>query len=138
MIDDVERLLLGAMLASDARLEAEESGNNREFRMVGDPTEGALVVAAAKAELDREMLRDRYERVDEIPFDSTRKRMSTLHVEPHHEGDHVMFVKGAPDVLLDLVTHVYHDGEKMPLTPELRERIARANREMAQQALRVL
>ncbi len=136
-IPDAKQLLLGGMLASDARLEVEAVDGTKSYRLVGDPTEGALVVAAQKAGLDPNTIKSVYPRVAEIPFDSARKRMSTLHRDPEGDG-YVLFVKGAPDVLLDLVTHVYHDGQDLPLTPELKERIARANREMAAHALRVL
>jgi Ca2+-transporting ATPase len=135
--DDVEQLLLGAMLASDARLEEHREDGVVSYRVVGDPTEGALIVAAAKAGMRRERLEDAYPRVDELPFDSTRKRMSTLH-RTLEGDDYLLFTKGAPDVLLDLVSHVYHNGKPTPLTPELEERIAQANEAMASQALRVL
>jgi Ca2+-transporting ATPase len=109
--------------------------------MVGDPTEGALVVAAAKAGIDRETIEAQCPRVDEIPFDANRKRMSTLTRVSDcipGERDYVLFVKGAPDFVLDLSTHVYHEGEEVPMTPELRDRIAVANSQMASDALRVL
>jgi Ca2+-transporting ATPase len=136
-IPDLTYLLTGALLASDARLEQDTSDSARDFRIVGDPTEGALVVAAAKANLTRERLETLYPRVGEIPFDSLRKRMSTLHNHPDGH-DYILFVKGAPDFVLELCTHVYDKGDEMPLTPALRDRIANVNRDMAQQALRVL
>jgi len=138
-IHDVRQLLTAAALASDARLEIDEDDANG-VRMVGDPTEGALVVAAAKAGLMRNQLERDFPRVDEIPFDASRKRMSTLHRVPgvHDEYDYMLYVKGAPDFVLDLSTHVYHDGQAIPMTPELRERIERANKQMASAALRVL
>jgi Ca2+-transporting ATPase len=108
----------------------------RRYRIAGDPTEGALVVAAAKANLTRENMETRYPRVDEIPFDAVRKRMSTLHHDP--DGDYVLFVKGAPDLVLDLCTQVGHHGDVKPLTPQMKEHIANVNRDMAREALRVL
>ncbi len=129
-------LLRAALLSSDAMLENNTSENGQPFRVVGDPTEGALVVAAAKANLTRDRLEASYPRIDELPFDSTRKRMSTLHLDP--DGHYVLFLKGAPDIVLDLCTHLY-DGEGIrEMTPALRERVANINRDMAQQALRVL
>jgi magnesium-transporting ATPase (P-type) len=106
--------LQAAMLASDARLEPEPaaSGEGR-WRMVGDPTEGALVVAAAKADLHRERVEALYPRVAEVPFDSDRKRMSTIHRVPGShfaakdaaalsvETPYVAFVKGAPALALE-------------------------------------
>ncbi len=129
---DLHRLLLGGLLASDAILEA----TNGNYRMVGDPTEGALVVAAAKANLWREEIERRYPRVNEVPFDSTRKRMSTIHKDP--EGGYIVFTKGAPEIVLELCTHIRLNGQDVPLEEKMRERVLQVNREMANQALRVL
>ena len=107
-------LLQGGMLASDARLEENPAAAQGADRccMVGDPTEGALVVAAAKAGLARDRIDALFPRVAEIPFDSDRKRMSTIHRVPGTQAvpsgaasvcpgsPYVMFVKGAPDLLL--------------------------------------
>jgi Ca2+-transporting ATPase len=134
---ELANLLTGALLCSDARLEADTSDSGRSFRIVGDPTEGALVVAAAKANLTRERLEQLYPRRDEIPFDSIRKRMSTLHNDPD-SNRFILFAKGAPDILIKQCTHFYSDGEIKPLTPEMREHILNVNRNMAQEALRVL
>ena len=86
---DTHRLLMGGLLASDASLEvldedviAGDNGGERRYRMVGDPTEGALVTAAAKAHLWRDEVEGEYPRINEIPFDSARKRMSTVHETP--------------------------------------------------------
>ncbi len=136
---DLAQLLTGALLCSDARLEIVpgEGGTGREFRIVGDPTEGALVVAAAKANLTRIKMEELYPRINEIPFDATRKRMSTLHNDADGKG-YVLFVKGAPDLLLELCASVYEQGEAKPLTPEMRRTVGDVNRQMASQALRVL
>ncbi len=83
--------------------------------MVGDPTEGALVVAAAKANMWRDKAEARYPRVAEVPFDSARKRMSTFTRTADGQG-YVAFVKGAPDFVLELCTHALRDGE--PVAPE--------------------
>ncbi len=137
-VPDLIHLLRGALLASDARLEPlEDDANGRSYRIAGDPTEGALVVAAAKADLLREQVEDELPREDEIPFDSVRKRMSTLHSQQESD-EHILFVKGAPDLVLDLCTRYYFKGDIKPLTPEFREHIANVNRDMARQALRVL
>jgi Ca2+-transporting ATPase len=136
-LPDIANLLTAALLCSDARLEALPDAGGREYRIVGDPTEGALVVAAAKANLPREKLEELYPRHNEIPFDATRKRMSTLHNDPDGKG-YILFVKGAPDLMLDLCSQIFDQGEVRPMTPEWRQRIADANRTMAQGALRVL
>ena len=140
-------LLRGALLCSDARLE--ESGHvasEMTYRMVGDPTEGAMVVAAAKANLWRKDVERTLPRVAEIPFDSERKRMTTIHQVmdgrmPHPDlarSPFVAFVKGAPDVVLQYCDCVIEDGQVQPLTEEKRKAVLDANQEMARQALRVL
>jgi Ca2+-transporting ATPase len=132
---DLERLLLGALLASDARLEPAEEVQNG-YRMVGDPTEGALVVAAAKAGLWRDDAEARYPRVAEIPFDADRKRMTTIH--QLEDGSLLAFVKGAPDLVIGLCDTVLEHGQSVPLTPERRQELLVANAGMASEALRVL
>ncbi|MCI0708726.1 MAG: cation-translocating P-type ATPase [Chloroflexi bacterium] len=133
---EVEQILRGALLASDARLENDKN-NPSHYRMVGDPTEGALVVAAAKAGFWRKEVEDQYPRVDEIPFESDRKRMSTIHKQPDN-GDYVVFVKGAPDIVINLCDTIYENGKPVEITPERRDNILEKNKLMASQALRVL
>ncbi len=139
--------LWAGLLCSDAVLE--KGAGDAEHRMVGDPTEGALVVAAAKAGYWRADQERRYPRVAELPFDSDRKRMTTIHAleivadedaSPFHTGDHgyVAIVKGAPDIVLDHCTHAQGPDGPVPLTEELRERILKSNAAMASQALRIL
>ena len=120
--------LTGGALCSDARLEWRAGAPVAS----GDPTEGALLVAAAQEGLDQHKLEEALPRTDELPFDSTRKRMSTIHALP--EGGYRVYVKGAPDVLLPRCTQ----GPKGPLSPDDRGRITAANEEMARKALRVL
>jgi len=151
-IDDVEvgGLLWAGALVNDAQLEPTgESADKPTYRMVGDPTEGALVVAAAKAGLWRAELERRYPRVAEVPFDADRKRMSTIHelrevgeddgspFVPRDKG-YVVCVKGAPDLLLECSTQLLHRKGPLPIDAEDRQQIAAANSHMASQALRVL
>lgn len=137
-MDPHMRLLLtiGA-LCNDSKLEEGKGEREEEksWRILGDPTEGALVVVAAKAGIFPGDLEKIMPRLQEIPFDSDRKRMSTLH--PCGEG-YVAYIKGAPDVMLDLSSKIYRDGRAVPITGEDREEILRVNRQMAGQALRVL
>ncbi|MGD0624643.1 MAG: cation-translocating P-type ATPase [Thermodesulfobacteriota bacterium] len=142
-------LLHGAVLCNDAKLEesGEEKGE-RTFRMVGDPTEGAMVVAAAKGGLWRGEVEKTLPRVQEIPFDSERKRMTTIHQAQIVPGQVnricfdcppvVAFVKGAPDIVLDLCDGILEDGKPTPLSEEKRKEVLAANQDMARQALRVL
>lgn len=133
---EVEQILRGALLASDARLEKDKN-NPGQYRMVGDPTEGALVVAAAKAGFWRKDVEEQYPRVDEIPFEADRKRMSTIHRLPDNKG-YIVFVKGAPDIVIDLCDTIYENGKAVEITPERRENILSKNSQMASHALRVL
>ena len=144
---DVAALLLSGLLCNDADLA--EGAGDASWRIIGDPTEGALVVAAAKAGLRRADMAKALPRVAEIPFDSDRKRMTTIH---RHDPTTartstpagfsyppvVAFVKGAPDVVLDLCSRVLQDGQAVPLTEDKRREVLERNREMAGNALRVL
>lgn len=94
MPDDVRELLLGGVLCNDASLDGREG----EWRMMGDPTEGALVVAAEKVGLGVEALRARFRRLDAIPFESEHQFMATLHDDGR--GGRLLFLKGAPEVVL--------------------------------------
>jgi Ca2+-transporting ATPase len=136
-ISEINMLLTGALLSSDARLETNEEEGQQIYRIVGDPTEGALVVAAAKADLHRHAVEALYPRVGEIPFDAARKRMSTLHHD-HSSQSHILFVKGAPDLVLDRCHTVLEDGYKVPLNAARREHIRDLNRTLGRQVLRVL
>ncbi len=142
--------LWGGALCNDAVLE-KGTDSNSGYRMVGDPTEGAMVVAAAKAGYWREELEAIYPRVNEIPFDADRKRMTTIHGLDGADADrlspittessgsaYVAIVKGAPDLVLDQCDKIQTDRGPEPLTAERREAILKANAFMASQALRVL
>ena len=120
--------MLAGALCSDARLEWKAGAPTA----AGDPTEGALVTAAAQDGVDQRRELERLPRVADIPFDSGRKLMSTIHSTP--EGGWTAFVKGAPDVLLDRCTHT----PRGPLSPADRARALAANEEMAGKALRVI
>lgn len=103
----------------------------------GDPTEGALLVSAAKAGLWREEIEKKETRILEIPFDSDRKRMSVIY-EAIEGKKRTVYCKGAPDVILNLCSRLWWKGEIVPLTPELKEEVLAANDNMASEALRVL
>ncbi|MBS1250050.1 MAG: Calcium-transporting ATPase 1 [Chloroflexi bacterium] len=145
-------LWIGA-LNNDATLEKsyDEQGN-QTHRIVGDPTEGALVVAAAKAGCLPDPLAQAYPRIEEIPFDSERKRMVTVHavsspdprdISPFYDNEkqawYVVAEKGAPAVVLERCTHYQSREDKaVPLDDEQRRRILAANDAMTGDALRVL
>jgi Ca2+-transporting ATPase len=138
---EIMALLTGSLLCSDAVLEPLESGNGgRKYRMVGDPTEGAMVVAAAKADLWREEMEKQFPRIAEVPFDSDRKRMSTIHDKGlgEHGPEYVAYVKGAPDVMLSLCGSIVENGTSVPLTDARRQHIENTVRELGREGLRVL
>jgi Ca2+-transporting ATPase len=128
----LKRLLMSGMLCNDANLVQTDGA----WRIKGDPTEGAFVVAAAKAKLDIADSRKCWPRIGEIPFESERKRMSTVHQPP--EGEPFACVKGAPELILERCTRWERNGQSEPLTEEIRRQILDANDRMAKSALRVL
>ena len=120
-------LVIGA-LCSDATL-------NSDGSCAGDPTETAIVLAAQEQGYDKNQLEQEFPRVAELPFDSTRKRMTTVHPKPG--GGYRIMVKGAADVLLSRSTHILRQGVQ-PLDEAARIQVEDANAQMANQALRVL
>jgi Ca2+-transporting ATPase len=128
----LRQMLIAAALASDTTLVNDPVGG---WDIKGDPTEGALVVAAAKAGLEKASLDSSYPRVHEFPFSSETKRMTTLH---QTNGTLTAYAKGAPEVILDACDSVMTaDGLKV-LGPEGREQILCQAQSMASEALRVL
>lgn len=128
--DDHRGLLEAATLCCDAKLGANGGAG------VGDPTEIALVAAAAQIGLTKPELEARQPRVHEFPFDSDRKKMTTIHKSS--EGHVIAYTKGAADQMLDACTHTADGGKVVPLTPELRRRLDEINCGMAREGIRVL
>ncbi|MGB9853815.1 MAG: cation-translocating P-type ATPase [Candidatus Bathyarchaeales archaeon] len=131
---DLKLLLQIGALCNNASLRRNDQNNMWEI--FGDPTEGALIVAAAKAELEKEALEKTYPRVGEIPFTSERKRMTTIHKTP--EGEIHAYMKGAPETVLERCTHIIEGGREKKLTDEKRKKILEVNEQLAGNALRVL
>lgn len=125
-------LLKIAALCNDAKLEKEEE----QWAVRGDPTEGALIVAAAKAGLWKEKLEKENPRVGEIPFSSERKRMTTIH--PVSNELDMAYMKGAPEIVLERCTKIYRDGKVSNLTNKDRKKILEVTASMAREALRNL
>ena len=151
----IDLLLIAGALCNDASLVEPETGDG--YRVVGDPTEGALVLAAAQIGLDKNALDSAFPRVAEAPFDSVRKRMTTLHSVPKNESDmpasllpvwqrrtvanpppYLAFTKGAIDGLLDIAANVWVDGELQPFDDAWRTRLLTAHDQMAAKGMRVL
>ncbi len=124
---NIDRLAQIAMLCNDAKI----NGDN----LIGDPTELALVTLAAKYGLDQNAYRETYPRMDEYPFDSDRKRMSTMH---NIDGTVTLLTKGAPDELLKVCDRYLINGEIQPIDDTFKNVINLANQGMAHNALRVL
>jgi P-type Ca2+ transporter type 2C len=131
---ELERTLIAADRANNAALQ--ERGGR--WNVQGDPTEGALLVAARKAGLSPDALGSRFERVGEVPFSSERKMMSTVHEDAEKPERLIVFTKGAPDVLVPRCSHELVGGEARPLTDERREEIRAAGERLAGEALRTL
>ena len=130
--DEVTVVLSGGAMASDAQLSQEDG----VWRVLGDPTEGAFLVAERK--LGTEGSRQgRFTRIGEVPFTSERKLMSVVYTDAAHDTT-VMLSKGAPDVLLERCTHVRVDGVAQELTPSLREHFTAEITGMSSRALRTL
>ena len=128
----VEGLLRAATLASDAALAHETEGR---WTIRGDPTEGALVVAAAKVGLEKSSLETEFPRTAEIPFSSERKRMTTLHETPQGTA---AYSKGAAEIILDACATVVDDGRIAPLDETTRRAILSRAETMASEGIRVL
>ncbi len=145
----VSILLTGGALCNDALLEPDEEHGG--FTTVGDPTEGALIIAAAQAGLWKAELEQSLPRVGELPFDSERKRMTTVHslnggpagsglnsLTPTRTGKYLAFTKGSVDGLLEISQQVWVDDHVEDVSPAWLQRIQAANDQMAQNGMRVL
>lgn len=129
--DDQKRLAAALALCTDAVLQG--SGNNRSA--VGDPTQCAVVNYALSIGLDKSELQAQYPRVSEIPFDSERKLMTTVHRTPH---GYIQYTTGAPDILIGRCTSCVLGGRIVPMTPGMRQKALDENRKLAKDALRVI
>lgn len=123
----VNGLVAESVLCNDGAINGETA--------VGDPTETALLSFCRTIGGDENKVREEFPRLQEIPFDSDRKLMSTLHFRNNR---YEMLIKGAPDVLLARCTSVEQNGEVLPLTDEIRNAIVDQNRDFSSQGLRVL
>jgi Ca2+-transporting ATPase len=134
LLEELRRTLGAATLVNNASLREQ----NQRWSIQGDPTEGALIVAARKLGLTSENLEARFERVAEIPFSSERKLMSTAHTDSDQADRAVVLSKGAPDVLLARCTQEWVGGVEQPLIPERRQQILATVEDLAGAALRTL
>jgi Ca2+-transporting ATPase len=130
-----ENLLLAlrlSALCNDSTLKSDDE----KYQLIGDPTEGALLVAALKAGLSQETLQKEQPRLAELPFSSEKRYMATLH--PYRDGRAVVYVKGSVDRVLAMCRRIDENGVVQELTPEKAAEIEKTNLEMASKALRVM
>lgn len=125
---DEQRLMEIAVLANDAAISEDGSP-------LGDPTEVALIDFASKQNQPYQKIREQFPRKGELPFDSDRKLMSTFH---EIDGEHLIVVKGGPDIVFDRSSQVLLNGEVVPFSEELKQEFKYQNEEFSKQALRVL
>lgn len=137
--DDLKLLVTAAGLCSNARIVPPSDGSDR-YTVLGDPTEACLGVVAAKAGISIEEQAGLTPRLRELPFDSRRKRMSTIHQlrEPIDGCNKIAYIKGAPKEVLELCADMYTNGKKAELTDAQRDEIMQANDRYARNGLRVL
>ncbi len=134
LLEELQRALTVADRANNATLH--ESGGR--WTVQGDPTEGALLVAARKAGLAPGKLEARFERIGEVPFSSERKLMTTVHSDAEREGRVLVFTKGAPDVVAVRCTQEYVGASHRPMSDERRAQILRDVDDLAGHAMRTL
>ncbi len=131
----IVRIFEIGQVCSNSTLQPDPKGH-ADWDVVGDPTEGAILVVAEKAGIPHEKTMSRFREVSEISFDSARKRMTSI-VEDE-KGSLLAYMKGAPDVILPLCTHIYENHQVRRMTDADREAILQVNEEFAGEALRVL
>ncbi len=124
-------ILTMAALCNDSILQID----HKEVTTTGEPTENALVMAAYQSNINKQKLELTYPRVCEIPFDSTRKLMTTVH---KMNGSYRVITKGAPEVLLKRCSHIYHNGSTHAINTGALKELIKQNQQMAGQALRVI
>ena len=133
-MEDSRRLLTAAGLCNNSRL-IPPSDEEQHWTILGDPTEAALRVVAQKGGVDLEAEAQGTPRIRELPFESRRKCMSTIHRD---QSADLVYVKGAPKEVLAMCPHVRQNGQVLPMDQALRARIMAANDEYARNGLRVL
>jgi P-type Ca2+ transporter type 2C len=131
--EELKTLLKVASLCNDSTLERDTA--TEKWIIKGDPTEGALIVAAAKADLWKQDMEKQEPRIAEIPFSSERKRMTTIHLAGNKK---TAYMKGAPEIVLQKCTNIFLNGKSQHLTPETQTRLVKITEELASQALRNL
>lgn len=128
------KLFEASILCNDAQLLGPDNSDNR-WRIIGDPTEGALLTLAIKGGVDPQLIRKQFHRIAELPFDSDSKMMATQH---HLNQKNIVYIKGAPEVLLRYCGFIYQNGQIEKINEEILVDIQKATKKMADSALRLL
>ncbi len=131
--DNIKELLKISVLCNDSGLE--QDSQTKKWFIKGDPTEGALVVAAQKAGMSKDDLEDIEPRVGEVPFSSERKRMTTIHTK---EGKKIAYMKGAPEMVIERCSKILLNGKIQPFGKDSQNKLFKITEDLAQQALRNL
>ncbi|MBS7631903.1 HAD-IC family P-type ATPase, partial [Candidatus Bathyarchaeota archaeon] len=132
--EELEPLLKIGALCNNAKLVKQDFQDS--WMVLGDPTEGALIVVSLKAGIDKETLEQRFPRVKEIPFSSERKIMTTIHKMDGEE--YIAYVKGASEIVIQKSSHIYSNRREVVLTDAKRQELLKVNEMMASRGLRVL
>ncbi|MBU5257134.1 calcium-transporting P-type ATPase, PMR1-type [Tissierella praeacuta] len=132
-IGDFQTLLSISALANDANLEKTSDG----YKVIGDPTEGALITLAGKGNINKQSINKEFPRIEEIPFDSDRKMMTTFHKD-YIPNKVVSFTKGAPDIIINRCTRISMDGKILDFDDILKKEVLKVNNIFSKKALRVL
>lgn len=130
----LQKLFEACALCNDSQLIGPDNSSS-QWKMIGDPTEGALLTLGAKGGLDPTTVRNKFPRTAELPFNSDSKMMATQHSV---EGKSLVYLKGAPEVLLELCDSIFHDGKIEAFDEKLRGEVHTAAKKMADSALRLL
>ena len=129
--DQIKLLMTVASLSNDANL----IERNGLYEIIGDPTEGAMLTLAEKWDIVQEDLNEAHPRIDEIPFDSDRKMMTTFH---EMDGTYYAMTKGAPDIMINNSSKIMVDGKLEDFTEDMKKQVLEENTKLAKQALRVM
>lgn len=130
----LQKLFEACILCNDSQLVGPDTSNS-QWKIIGDPTEGALLTLSVKGGLDPISIRNQSPRIAELPFNSDCKMMATQH---SIEGKSIVYLKGAPEILLELCDSIYHDGHIKEFNENLRVEVQAVAKKMADSALRLL
>lgn len=132
-IGDLQTILSISALANDADLEKTNDG----YRIIGDPTEGALITLAGKGNVTKNTINSKYPRIEEIPFDSGRKMMTTFH-KNYIPNKIISFTKGAPDIIINRCNRISIHGKVSAFDDVMKKEVLKVNSSFSKNALRVL